>query len=99
MNDACAIVSSLFLLLDHLEYSEKDIFPFNATLLADSYNPLTRSVIISKPMARKLANCGLCLKHFKLAFDESGLKSVLSEHGFSVKTVNTISKYFHRTEE
>ena len=101
-HDACADVSSLFLLLDHLEYSEKDIFPFNATLLADSFNPLTRSAIISKPMARKLANCGLCLKHLKLAFErgsESGLKSVLSEHGLSVKTVNTISKYFHRTEE
>ena len=96
-HDACADVSSLFLLLDHLEYSEKDIFLFNATLLVDSFNPLTRSAVISK-----LANCGLCLKHLKLAFDrgsESGMKSVLSEHGFSVKTVNTISKYFNRTEE
>ena len=100
-HDACADVSHLFLLLDHLEYSEKDIFAFNATLLADFFNPLTRSAIISKTMARKLANCGLCLMHLKLAFDrgsESGLKSMLSKHGFSVKTVNTISKYFNNTD-
>ncbi|CAC5403325.1 unnamed protein product [Mytilus coruscus] len=36
-HNACADVTSLFQLLEHFEYSEKDVFPFNAALLTDSY--------------------------------------------------------------
>ena len=47
-HNACADVTSLFQLLEHFEYSEKDVFPFNAVLLTDSYIPLIRALHITK---------------------------------------------------
>ncbi|CAC5355730.1 unnamed protein product [Mytilus coruscus] len=86
-HNACADVTSLFQ-LEHFEYSEKDVFPFNAALLTDSYIPLIRASHITKLTARRLAHSGLCLKHLQLAFNrdsENGLKSILLEHGFNAK--------------
>ncbi|CAG2198046.1 unnamed protein product [Mytilus edulis] len=51
-HNACADVTSLFQLLEHFEYSEKDVFPFNAALLTDSYIPLIRASRITKLTAR-----------------------------------------------
>ncbi|CAC5385031.1 unnamed protein product [Mytilus coruscus] len=101
-HNACADVTSLFQLLEHFEYSEKDVFPFNAALLTDSYIPLIRASHITKLTARRLAHSGLCLKHLQLAFNrdsENGLKSILLEHGFNAKTVTSFTKYFTCTEE
>ncbi|XP_076110691.1 uncharacterized protein LOC143079310 isoform X2 [Mytilus galloprovincialis] len=101
-HNACADVTSLFQLLAHFEYSEKDVFPFNSALLTDSYIPLIRDSRITKLTARKLAHSGLCLKHLQLAFNrdsENGLKSILLEHGFNAKTVTCFTKYFTCTEE
>ncbi|VDI06984.1 Hypothetical predicted protein [Mytilus galloprovincialis] len=101
-HNACADVTSLFQLLAHFEYSEKDVFPFNSALLTDSYIPLIRASRITKLTARKLAHSGLCLKHLQLAFNrdsENGLKSILLEHGFNAKTVTSFTKYFTCTEE
>ncbi|CAC5366566.1 unnamed protein product [Mytilus coruscus] len=100
-HNACADVTSLFQ-LEHFEYSEKDVFPFNAALLTDSYIPLIRASHITKLTARQLAHSGLCLKHLQLAFNrdsENGLKSILLEHGFNAKTVTSFTKYFTCTEE
>ncbi|XP_071140202.1 uncharacterized protein [Mytilus edulis] len=101
-HNACADVTSLFQLLAHFEYSEKDVFPFNSALLTDSYIPLIRASRITKLTARKLAHSGLCLKHLQLAFNrdsENGLKSILLEHGFNAKTVTCFTKHFTCTEE
>ncbi|CAC5420498.1 unnamed protein product [Mytilus coruscus] len=101
-HNACADVTSLFQLLEHFEYSEKDVFPFNAALLTDSYIPLIRASHITKLTARRLAHSGLCLKHLQLAFNrdsENGLKSILLEHGFNAKTVTSFTKYLTCTEE
>ncbi|VDI68461.1 Hypothetical predicted protein [Mytilus galloprovincialis] len=101
-HNACADVTSLFQLLEHFEYSEKDVFPFNSALLTDSYIPLIRASRITKLTARRLAHSGLCLKHLQLAFNrdsENGLKSILLEHGFNAKTVTSFTKYFTCTEE
>ncbi|XP_063420899.1 protein PML-like [Mytilus trossulus] len=101
-HNACADVTSLFQLLAHFEYSEKDVFPFNSALLTDSYIPLIRASRITKLTARRLAHSGLCLKHLQLAFNrdsENGLKSILLEHGFNAKTVTCFTKYFTCTEE
>ncbi|XP_071160714.1 uncharacterized protein [Mytilus edulis] len=101
-HNACADVTSLFQLLAHFEYSEKDVFPFNSALLTDSYIPLIRDSHINKLTARRLAHSGLCLKHLQLAFNrdsENGLKSILLEHGFNAKTVTCFTKYFTCTEE
>ncbi|XP_076083995.1 uncharacterized protein LOC143054830 [Mytilus galloprovincialis] len=101
-HNACADVTSLFQLLAHFEYSEKDVFPFNSALLTDSYIPLIRDSRITKLTARKLAHSGLCLKHLQLAFNrdsENGLKSILLEHGFNAKTVTCFTKHFTCTEE
>ncbi|CAG2189198.1 unnamed protein product [Mytilus edulis] len=68
-HNACADVTSLFQLLEHFEYSEKDVFPFNSALLTDSYIPLIRASRITKLTARHLAHSGLCLKHLQLAFN------------------------------
>ncbi|CAG2205895.1 unnamed protein product [Mytilus edulis] len=98
-HNACADVTSLFQLLEHFEYSEKDVFPFNSALLTDSYIPLIRASRITKLTARRLAHSGLCLKHLQLAFNrdsENGLKSILLDHGFNAKS---FTKYFTCTEE
>lgn len=101
-HNACADVTSLYQLLKHFDYTEKDVFPFNAAVLTDSFNLLIRASHITKLTARRLAQSGLCLKHLQLAFNrdsENGLKSILLEHGFNAKTVTSISKYFTCTEE
>ncbi|CAC5409036.1 unnamed protein product [Mytilus coruscus] len=101
-HNACADVTSLFQLIEHFEYSEKDVFPFNAALLTDSYIPSIRASHITKLTARRLAHSGLCPKHLQLAFNrdsENGLKSILLEHGFNAKTVTSFTKYFTCTEE
>ncbi|XP_063406005.1 uncharacterized protein LOC134689966 [Mytilus trossulus] len=101
-HNACADVTSLFQLLAHFEYSEKDVFRFNSALLTDSYIPLIWASHITKLTARRLAHSGLCLKHLQLAFNkdsENGLKSILLEHGFNAKTVTCFTKYFTCTEE
>ncbi|CAC5375466.1 unnamed protein product [Mytilus coruscus] len=95
-HNACADVTSLFQRLEHFEYSEKDVFLFNAALLTDSYIPLIRASHITKLTARRLAHSGLCLKHLHLAFNrdsENGLKSILLEHGFNAKTINQDMKF------
>lgn len=79
-HDACSNVNSLYKLLGQLDFTEKDIFPFNQTTLVESFTPLIRASSITKPTARRLAQCGLCKKHLKLAFNwdgESGLKLIL----------------------
>ena len=102
-HDACADVTSLFQLLNHFTYSDKDVFPFNMMLLADSFDKIVQASYISKDTARKLAYSGLCLKHLQLAFDrggENGLRSVLIEHGFKLrKTSTSLAKYFSVKEE
>ncbi|VDI55800.1 Hypothetical predicted protein [Mytilus galloprovincialis] len=100
--NACADVTSLFQLLEHFEYSEKDVFPFNAALVTDSFIPLIRASHIPKLTARRLAQSRLYLKHLQLVFNrdsENGLKSILSEHGFNAKTVTSFTKYFTCTDE
>ena len=101
-HDASADVTTLFQLLKHLDHSDNDVFPFNITILTDSFLPLVRSAKITNQTSRKLAHSGLCLKHLELAYkrdSENGLKSVLLEHGFNKKTVTAFLKYFTATEE
>lgn len=102
-HDACADVTSLYHLLEHFTYSDKDVFPFNMMLLGSSFDKVVKEGCISKDTARKLAYSGLCLKHLQLAFKrggEDGLRSVLSEHGVKLRrTSASIAKYFRESEE
>ncbi|XP_021350881.1 uncharacterized protein LOC110448777 [Mizuhopecten yessoensis] len=101
-HDASADVTSLHELLGQLNYSEKDIFAFNVTALTDTFTPLMRASLITKPTARRLAQCGLCLRHLQLAFKrdtENGLRYVLSEHGFNAKTVKAVTSFLTNKEE
>ena len=101
-HDASADVKSLYSLIGHLEYSEKDIFPFNQMALMESFTPIIKTSCITKPVAKRLAICGLSKRHLELAFSrdgENGLKFVLSEHGFNARTVKAISHFFSCKEE
>ncbi|XP_062601839.1 protein PML-like [Saccostrea cucullata] len=101
-HDASADVKSLYKLLGKLDFSEKDIFPFNVSVLTESLTPLIRASSITKPTARRLAQCGLCQRHLQLAFNrggETGLNFVLKEHGFKARTAKAITRFFSSKEE
>lgn len=100
-HDASADVKSLYELLSKLDFSEKDIFPINITLLSQSFTPLIKGSYISRPVARRLAQSGLSRKHLMLAFNrggEDGVKSVLSEHDFTARTAKSILNSFTKEE-
>ena len=56
-HDASADVKSLYSLFGHLEYSEKDIFPFNQLAVMESFTPIIKTSCITKP--KRLAICVL----------------------------------------
>ena len=85
-----------------LQYTCKDIFPFNHTQLVASYKEISNKSMITKAVACRMANSGLGLKHFELARkrdSHNGICSVLLEHGFSTKTARIILNYFENSEE
>lgn len=44
-HDASADIKSLYELLSKLDFSEKDIFPINITLLSQSFTPLIKRIV------------------------------------------------------
>lgn len=102
-HDALADVKNLFeLFISKFTYKEMDAFPFNFHVLQKSFLPVVERKLISSASSRKLAYSGLGLDYLCLAYDRDshvGVKSVLSEHGFNVKTSMAINSYFDRKEE
>lgn len=101
-HDASADVLSLHELLQHLNFTEKDVFPFHSEILIRSFSPLLNGKKLTKATVRKLAHCGLSMRHLELAANrnaDNGVKSILIEHGFSSRIANALTQVFDRTEE
>jgi hypothetical protein len=100
-HNACADVENLHELLQHLDFTVKDVFPLNVSSLTDSFSPLLKNGV-TKQTARRLAQCGLSFHHLKLAFNRdagNGVRSVLSEHGFNSRTISAIRNFLASNEE
>ena len=102
-HDALEDVKSLHeLFVNKLQYTCKDIFPFNHTQLVASYKDISNKSMITKAVACRMANSCIGLKHFELAHkrdSQNGICSVLLEHCFSRKTARIILNYFENSEE
>ncbi|XP_061168272.1 uncharacterized protein LOC133177209 [Saccostrea echinata] len=102
-HDALADVKTLHeLFVSKFTFRETDAFPFNFHALQKSFGPVVERKLISNANSRKLANSGLGLGHLYLAYhrdNDTGVKSVLSEHGFNAKTSKRIHAYFEKQEE
>ena len=81
-HDAGEDVRSLHeLLSSKLEYSSKDVFPFDLQRILQSHAPMIRESALSKALANRLSNCGLSYKHLQLAYKRdpvNGIRVVLS---------------------
>ena len=80
----------------------KDLFPLDYASLQKSYSALVSEKKIKSDLQKKLAYTGLSLHHLELSFKrdaESGVKSILQEHGFQQKTAAIFCKLFAEKEE
>jgi hypothetical protein len=56
--------------VNRLQYTCKDIFPFNHTQLAASYKDIINKSMMTKAVACRMATSGIGLKHLELAHQE-----------------------------
>ena len=77
-HDALEDVKSLHeLFVNKLQYTCKDIFPFNHTQLVASYKDISNTSMITKAVACRMANSGIGLKHLELPHKRGSQNGIL----------------------